>query len=124
MEERRHVGKYWSGEDYTEEIVRVGNDYFLVAHDNDKLEKFQKEEIQWAMTNPWDETNFNISFNDDDNTCTASYISIVYDWIAMEISGIGKSREEAIINLSKNLIEIFQDYDKEHVEKYMESSEA
>ncbi len=120
-EERKHIGEYWSGEDYTEEIVKVGNDYFLVNHDDGKLEQLPKEKIQWSMTNPWSETNFKISFNDKDEIYTASYISVVYDGIEMVISGIGKAREEAIVNLSKSIIDIFEDYDEEHVENYMSS---
>lgn len=114
--------KYFS--ETIEEIVKSDSKYYLINPDTKEKTEIDKKMIQYFMTNPWDESGLNVIVEKEDDIYIATYISIVYDLVIINLSASGKTYNEAMLGLSKNIIDIFEDYDEESVKKYIEEKNS
>lgn len=99
-----HIGGYWAGGDESYEIIKEDNVYYL--ENKDGREIFLKSDFKWAITNPWDKMNY-VLYKNEDGKYEAIYSSIVYDFIEYMITGIGDTENEAILNMIKNIVNLF-----------------
>ena len=120
MSTQIYIGQLNYFSDTVEEIVKIDSKYYLINPDTKEKAEIDKKVIQYFMTNPWDESGLNVSVEKENDIYIATYISIVYDLIIININASGKTHHEAMLGLSKNIIDIFEDYDEEVVKKYME----
>lgn len=84
------------------------------------LECYPKEKLQYLYHNPWDKLRYYLEPLDNGKYMSLCQ-SIVYDFIYLDIQGIGETAEEAEKEMNKIIEELNSDYDEEKVNKFLES---